>query len=122
MITGLRNLTPADLEEVGRSAGANVSYGKGSQGGATVEGDVKAEQVKLGNEVLAKCGGNIEVAREMMKEITKGDKPGKDGRTFPGFDTASRLTKSWQIKKAFEKLDKIPDPEPGEKKEDWIDA
>lgn len=114
MLTGLRGLTEEDLKSAGIDTTkiTRVEYSRGGQGGATVSSDVKAEQVKLGNAVLAKAGGDIEVAKKMMLHITKGDKPGKDGKVFPGFDTASRLTLNWQFSAAWTKLTAIPDPEP----------
>lgn len=104
MICGLRNLTPADLAAADVKAGSSVEYGKGGKGGTTVTADIKAQQVKLGNEVLKKAGGDVETAREIMRSITAGDKPGKDGKIFPGFDSAKRLTQDWQLEKAFKKL------------------
>jgi len=66
--------------------------------------DVKKERKALGEEVLARVGGDIDNAKSLLKDITKGDKPGKDGKVFQGFDTVERLTKDWQVKNAWSKL------------------
>ena len=109
MLAGMRGLTPADLKAAGIEGVASVQYQKGSQGGATVTADLKAEQVKLGNEVLERVGGDIESAKALMKSITAADGPGKDGKIFPGFDSASRLKFDWQIKNAWTKLREHPE-------------
>jgi hypothetical protein len=97
MLCGMRNLTPADLEAGGIRGVAEVAYRSGQKGGDTVPGDLKAEQVKLGNEVLRRTGGDVEAAKALMLDITK-------GKDFKGFDTAARLTKDWQIKAAWKNL------------------
>jgi len=101
MLCGMRNLTPADLEQGGIRGVSEVAYRSGGKGGDTTPADLKSEQVKLGNEVLKRAGGDVDVAKSLMKDITK-------GKDFAGFDTASRLTKDWQIKNAWTALKAHP--------------
>lgn len=114
MLTGLRGLTIKDLNEAGIAGVKKVAYGAGSQGGDTVPADLKAEQVKLGNDVLKAAGGDKDAARQLMIDITSDEAKG-----FKGFDSAAKLTKTWQFEKARKKLVAHPvfgqaaDREPG---------
>lgn len=115
MLAGLRGLTPQDLSEAGIRGVTEVQYGSGARGGETVPADLKAEQVKLGNEVLKAASGDKEAARQLMVEITSDEAKG-----FKGFDSALKLTKTWQFEKARKKLAAHPvfgrgtsDREPG---------
>lgn len=66
--------------------------------------DVKKLRKELGDEILARVRGDVEDAKKLLRDITAGDKPGKDGTVFQGFDTVERFTKEWQVKKAWVKL------------------
>lgn len=102
MVTGMRGLTAKDLEEQGHSGIKRVEFSSGGRGGDAVPADLKAEQVKLGNEVLKAAGGDKDAARQLMIDITS------DG-AFKGFDSASKLSKGkWQFDKARKKLAEHP--------------
>lgn len=107
MLAGLRGLSPSDLSGAGIEGVARVEFERGGKGGATVKADVKAEQNKLGNAVLEYCGGDKERARRCLKELTKGDKPGKDGKVFQGFTSVAKLTRDWQFERAWQALEKL---------------
>jgi len=98
-IAGLRGLTRADIEAQGVKGVKRIEYASGGKGGSTAPADLKAEQVKLANEVLKRVGGDASMAKEVMIEITANPSKG-----FKGFDTASKLTHDWQISAAFKAL------------------
>jgi hypothetical protein len=64
---------------------------------------LKAEQVKLGNEILARVGGDTDAAKKLCLEITSN--PDKD---FRGFDSVARLAQDWQIANAWKRLKAHP--------------
>lgn len=118
VLCGMTRVPTSDLERAWAGSnkkieqcrkGSGFGSGKERRGEDLSEADVKAEQKKLGDEVLRRVGGDIGAAKKLMKEVTAGP-------NFDGFDSASRLTKGWQIKNAWEKLKTHPafgDREPG---------
>lgn len=101
MLTGLRNLTRADLEQAGVTGVASVQYGKGGKGGDTTPAELKAAATALGNDVLAAVGGSKDDAKKLLKEITK-------GKDFDGFESIDRFRFGWQVENARKKLDAHP--------------
>ena len=99
MITGMRGLTLADLTANGITGVTKIEYGAGKKGGDTTPADLKAEQVKLGNEILKRVGGDKTAAADLCREITSNPDKG-----FKGFDTLTKLTQDWQIKNAWKRL------------------
>lgn len=79
-------------------------YGRSDERAAesVTDDDVKAKANELGNEILARVGGNTEAAKQLLQEITAWK--GKDGKMTSGFDTVSRITKGFQVKNAWVKL------------------
>lgn len=123
LLSGLRKMSGALLESAGIDLAKCFSgsgYGSAAERGSKgVAEEGVAEQVqKLREEILKAVGGDTAAAKQLCREITKGDKPGRDGKTFPGFDTPDRLTQGWQIDAAMKKLKAHPqfggEREPGQ--------
>jgi hypothetical protein len=80
-------------------------YGSASErGAATVaDADVPAKAEELRKALLKATGGDAGAAKDLLLEITA--KP--DG-SFKGFDSVARMTKSWQVENAADRLKKHP--------------
>lgn len=76
--------------------------------GRVTSEDVAKARKELGEEILRRVGGDESAAKQLLKECTKGDKPGKNGKVFQGFDTVARLTKDWQVEQAWKRLREHP--------------
>jgi hypothetical protein len=83
-----------------------MGYGTSSerQAGKVAEEGVAEGRAKLREEILKRVGGDIAAAKQLCRDITKADKPGADGKTFPGFDTTDRITQGWQLEAAWKRL------------------
>lgn len=111
---GMKNVPVRELAEAWKGSDKKVEqiprgsgFGSSSQRGASAvaSGDVKAEQEKLRDEILRRVGGSESDAKELLKEITVWT--GKDGKER--FAThVSQLAQEFQIKKAWEALEKHP--------------
>lgn len=113
LLSGLRKVPEDMLKQAGvdtskshRGMGFGTSADRGASKVAD-EGVASAAQV-LKNEILRVVGGDSTAAKALCKEITRGDKPGADGKIFPGWDSVDRLTKDWQIENAMKKLKAHP--------------
>lgn len=113
ILSGLRKVPESVLKEAGIDtakcyAGSGFGTSAERQAGAVAEEGVKEQASKLREEILRRVGGDSAAAKQLCREITKGDKPGADGKLFPGWDTTDRLTKAWQIENAWKKLKAHP--------------
>jgi len=80
-------------------------YGSGSERGAAAvtSAETKSEAAKLGEEIVRRVGGDLAAAAQLTQDITSDKEKG-----FKGFDTVTRLTQDWQVKKAWAKLKAHP--------------
>lgn len=102
MLMGMRGLTVDFVQSVGEfGAVARVSFGSGGKGGETAPADIKAARTALGNDVLKATGGDVDAAKSLLKEITK-------GKDFDGFTSVDGMKQDWQIANARKKLDAHP--------------
>lgn len=83
--------------------GHGFGTGKERSGQKVAEEGVPAAAKKLGDEILRRVGGDEDAARKLLREITSN--PEKD---FKGFDSLKRLTKTWQVEKAWAALGEHP--------------
>lgn len=113
ILSGLRKVPAETLEAMGlKLDNAHKGMGFGTSAGRTA-GKVAEEGVaelaaKLRDEILKRVGGDSTAAKALCKDITKGDRAGKDGKIFPGWETVDRLTQDWQIENAWKKLKAHP--------------
>lgn len=102
MLMGMRGLTVDFVKSVGEfKEVARVSFGSGGKGGETAPADIKAARTKLGNDILKATGGDVEAARALLTEISK-------GKDFDGFTSVEGMKFDWQIANARKKLDAHP--------------
>lgn len=89
--------TPKNTEQCTKGHG----YGSGAdrRAAAVAPKEVVDLGVALGNEIMARVGGDTSAAKDLLVELTKS----ADGK-FKGFDSVKRLTKDWQVKNAWERL------------------
>lgn len=99
MLSGLRGLTKADVESMGIRGAREVEFGTGGKGGNAAPADLKAEQTKLGNEILKRVGGDKDAARSLCKDITSNPE-----KNFGGFDRVDAMKQGWQLEAAWKKL------------------
>jgi len=109
ILSGLRKVP----EDVLVAAGIDVKKSHGGMGFGTsadrgaqrvAEAGVAEDAKGLWEEIMRRVGGSISDAKALCKDVTKGDKPGPDGRIFPGWDSIDRLTRDWQVKNAWKAL------------------
>jgi hypothetical protein len=113
LLSGLRKVPEDTLKELGiDTAKCHGGMGFGTsadrQAGKVAEEGVAELAQKLREEILRRVGGDTAAAKSLCKDITRADKPGKDGKVFPGWDTVDRLTAGWQIENAWKKLKAHP--------------
>lgn len=113
LLSGLRKVP----EDMLKQAGVDTSKSHGGMGfgtssertaGKVADEGVSDKAAQLRAEILRVVGGDGAAAKKLCKEITAGDKPGKDGKMFPGWDSVDRLTQGWQVDNALAKLKKHP--------------
>ena len=115
MLTGMRGLTKADLEQAGLTGVKSVQFASGAKGGAAAPEEIAQARTELWNDIMKRTGGDIEAARNLLKEITsfKGD----DGKVFPGYANHEGIKSGGMIGSARKKLAVHPTfgdaPEPG---------
>jgi len=85
MLTGLRGLLESDLASAGISGIAQVQFSGGKRGGDAKPADLKAKATALWNDILKRTGGDLEAARQILKEITSYSAYEKDGKTIPAY-------------------------------------
>lgn len=113
MLTGMRGLTQADLDACGVKDVKSVEYGAGKKGGSTAPADLKAQQTALWNDCLRRTGGEVALAKELLKDVTaypagKNKTTGQDYAAFSGADAVEKITRPQSIAIALEKLKKHP--------------
>lgn len=93
MLTGMRGLTIADLQAQKKADGvASVEYGRGGKGGATATADLKARRTAFWNDVLRRAGGDVDLAKQGLKDVTRYDAyEKKDGTKVKAFDGATSV-------------------------------
>jgi hypothetical protein len=101
MLTGLRGLTPADLEAAGLTGVKQVAFAGGTKGGAT-SADLGQARTEFWNEILKRTGGDIEAARKVMKDCTSFKKD--DGNMFDGYTGPDGIKSSGMLANAKKKL------------------
>lgn len=109
ILSGLRKVPVDQLKALGVNVDQShrgMGYGSSAerQAGTVTSDDVKASAQKLREEILRRVGGDTSAAKQLCRDITKAEKPGKDGKLFPGFDTVDRLTADWQVEAAWKRL------------------
>jgi hypothetical protein len=109
ILSGLRKVPESVLVEAGidtKKSYAGSGYGSSAerQAGALTSDEVKTSAAKLRDEILRRVGGDSSAAKQLCRDITKGDKADSSGKVFPGWDTVERLTKDWQVENAWKKL------------------
>ena len=109
ILSGLRKVPESVLVEAGIDTAksyAGSGYGSSAErtAGTVTSDEVKSAAAKLREEILRRVGGDTAAAKQLCRDVTKGDKPGRDGKVFPGFDTVDRLTQDWQIEAAMKRL------------------
>ncbi len=97
MLMGMRGLTVAYLEGLGMRGIRRVEYGTGAKGGSTTPADLKARRTALWNEILRRTRGELAVAKELLREVTKYDaytakKTGKKVAAFAGASSTDSLS------------------------------
>jgi hypothetical protein len=109
VLTGLTKVTDEELRTAGvdvekcrKGQGFGTSADRGAQ--TVAAPDVKTAADAFREEILKRVNGDPEAAKALLKELTAGNKPGKDGKVFPGWDNVSRFTELWQIDAAWKKL------------------
>lgn len=120
MVTGMRGLTPEDLEREGLTGVKKVEFRSGARGGDATSGDLKAEATALWNDILKRTGGAIADAKQVLRDITSyPEKPGQY-KAFAGIDTPDAFRDLQKVRMAMNKLknhpafgDKAGDREPG---------
>ncbi len=113
LLSGLRKVPAETLKAAGVDVDKchrGMGFGTSSErtAGKVAEEGVPEQAAKLRDEILKRVGGDMTAAKQLCKEITKGDRAGKDGKVFPGWETTDRLTQGWQIEAAFKKLKAHP--------------
>jgi len=93
-----------DVEKCRKGSGYGTSTERGASSVTT--DDVKETRNKLGEEILARVGGDAAAAADLLKEITAN--PNAKPKAFPGFDSIGRITKDWQVENAWKKLREHP--------------
>lgn len=109
MVCGLRHLTRKDLEDNGIKGVTTVEYKTASKGGSAVSSELKAKQAAFHNE-LVKRTGDLQAAKDLLKELTRYDAYEKDGRQVPanaGVTSVDNLGEK-ALNIAQEKLKKHP--------------
>ena len=110
VIGGFARVPRAELEAAWAGTGKSFDrtakghgYGTSTERQATaVAGeDVLASRAKLRDEILRCVGGDSAAAKKLCKEITA-------NKDFGGFDTVDRLTKDWQVERAWKALQAHP--------------
>lgn len=105
------------VEELGR-LGIQVddipkAHGFGSaddrRAGKTATPEVKEQAQKLWNVCLEITGGEKTAAEDLLQSVTKGTKPGRDGKVFQGYRSHERMTQDWQVENAKARLKKTPE-------------
>lgn len=108
ILSGLAKVPRSVLETSWNGTGktsdnCNKGHGYGSsderRAQSVAPDDVKALAITLGNEIMARVGGDKEAARDLLLECTSSP----DGK-FKGFDSTMKMTKDWQVKNAFTRL------------------
>ena len=113
VLSGLRKVPEDVLKEHGidtTKCHGGMGFGTSSErtAGKVAEEGVPEKAAALRAEILRVVGGDGAAAKKLCREITAGDKPGKDGKLFPGWDSVDRLTLGWQVDNAVAKLKKHP--------------
>jgi hypothetical protein len=113
ILSGLRKVPVDQLQALGvkvEQSHTGMGFGTSAErtAGTVTSDEVKGAAAKLREEILRRVGGDTAAAKDLCRQITKGDKPGKDGKLFPGFDTVDRLTADWQVEAAMKKLHAHP--------------
>jgi hypothetical protein len=92
MLAGMRGLTVAYLEDCGVKGISRVEYGTGQKGGATAPADLKARRTAFWNDLIRRAGGEVEMAKQALKDVTKYDAyTKKDGAEMRGFAGATSV-------------------------------
>ena len=109
ILSGLRKVPEEVLVGLGvdtNKSHRGMGYGTSTdrKAGKVADVGVAEAAAKLRDEILKRVGGDGAAAKQLCREITKGDKAGADGKVFPGFETVDRLTQSWQLDAAWKKL------------------
>jgi hypothetical protein len=109
ILSGLRKVPVDQLTALGvkvEQSHTGMGFGTSAErtAGTVTSDEVKTAAAKLRDEILKRVGGDTAAAKQLCRDVTKGDKPGKDGKLFPGFDTVERLTQDWQIEAAMKRL------------------
>jgi hypothetical protein len=82
--------------------GSGFGSGKGRRSTKVSKTDA-ASRDELWNEIQRATGGDIQAAKDLLREISANPEKG-----FKGFDDIERFTQDWQIKRAFEALKAHP--------------
>jgi len=109
ILSGLRKVPEETLVSLGvdtTKSHKGMGYGTSAdrQAGKVADAGVQEAAAKLREEILKRVGGDTSAAKQLCREVTKGDKAGADGKVFQGFDTVDRITQSWQLEAAWKKL------------------
>jgi hypothetical protein len=109
ILSGLRKVPDEMLAGAGvdvEKAYAGSGFGTSAerQAGKVAEAGVKEKAQELREEILRRVGGDAVAAKDLLRDITKGEKKGSDGKIFPGFSSVDRMTKAWQVDNAWKKL------------------
>jgi hypothetical protein len=113
ILSGLRKvpeemLAGAGLDVEKAYAGSGFGTSAERQAGKVAEAGVKDKAQQLREEILRRVGGDAVAAKDLLRDITKGEKKGPDGKIFPGFSSVDRMTKDWQVDNAWKKLRSHP--------------
>jgi len=107
ILSGLRKVPESVLVEAGIDTSkcyAGSGYGSSAerQAGAVAEEGVTEKAKALGEEILRRVGGDVSSARQLLVEVTSWKN--KEGKLVTGYDSVSKLTKSFQVENAWKKL------------------
>lgn len=108
MVTGMRGLTLEDVEKEGLVGIKKVEFRSGSKGGDATPGDLKAEATAFWNECIRVSGGDLSMAKQVMRECTS--YPAKEGQyaAFAGIDSPDKFRDVGKVRIALNKLKAHP--------------
>jgi len=118
MILGFTKVNLDDLKACGIDAvkctrGGGFGTSTDRTAGSVAEGNVREEAEKFWKDVLKRCNGEVNAAKEVMKECTaypagKNRSTGKDYRAFDGVSSWEQITRMDSLRIAMEKLKTHP--------------